>query len=150
MLGPHFSEGTTLASSASVEIPLPDDDPDAMEVICNVLHMRNDKVPTEFAAPDVILLAALCDKYDLCVALSPAMSLWLDAFPKYSINLDYRIKGQLLEIAFQFKLWKNLDKLAIAMAQQAVTLKMCSDDFPGIPFYVFGKYWSRRQLDIRD
>lgn len=150
MLGPHFSEGSTLASSESVEIPLPDDDPDAMEVICYVLHMRNDDAPSELAGGDLIYLAGLCDKYDLFVAMRPAMNLWLGAFPKDLIDLDYRMKGQLFEIAFRFRLWKHLNKLGIAMIQRAVTLQPCSDDFPGIPFYIFGKDCSRRQLDIHE
>ncbi|KAK5680580.1 hypothetical protein LTS10_007513 [Elasticomyces elasticus] len=43
LLAPKFREGTTLATTSSVEIPLPEDDPSHMIVLCNILHMRHDQ-----------------------------------------------------------------------------------------------------------
>ncbi|OCL09897.1 hypothetical protein AOQ84DRAFT_375415 [Glonium stellatum] len=45
MFGPHFREGQGLGGACSKEIPLPDDDADALKLICSVIHSRNDMVP---------------------------------------------------------------------------------------------------------
>lgn len=45
MLGPKFREGQALADDSRIDIPLPEDDPGAMESICNVLPFRNFQVP---------------------------------------------------------------------------------------------------------
>jgi len=52
MLGPRFEEGTRLTRSGSVEVLLPDDDAEAMTLICNILHHRQHAVITNPFSPD--------------------------------------------------------------------------------------------------
>lgn len=67
MFGPHFSEGQNLSAANPKEVPLPDDPPEAMTIICEMLHHHNRSGP----APKGVLLRAivtLVDKYDLVAA----------------------------------------------------------------------------------
>lgn len=45
LLGPRFAEGQQLFNEGYVEVPLPEDDPDALTPILHVLRGRNDLVP---------------------------------------------------------------------------------------------------------
>lgn len=83
MFKPQFQEGITLASTNTVEIPLPDDDPDAMESVCNVFHLRNkeaqimDNGAGHMSARQLLTIAMLCDKYQCQVAVAAAATCWL-------------------------------------------------------------------------
>jgi len=61
MLAPHFNEGSRLASAGKVEIPLPDDDPEAMTLVCEIVHMKGN-IPLELNAQRIQAIAKLCDK----------------------------------------------------------------------------------------
>lgn len=140
MLGPHFKEGNELATSSSVEIPLPDDDPYSMEAICYALHMLYDDAPSKLDALDLISVADHCDKYDIRVATRPAMNMWLEVCEVAEIDRSMSTLGQLMEIAFQLKLWTNVKKFGLMMVQEeGHTMSMHSMDLPKIPFYLFGK-----------
>lgn len=70
MLGPHFSEGQDLAADRPKEISLPEDNVQAMGVICKLLHSRPDltcKVAL-LKPEEVFQIAVLADKYD-CMQL---------------------------------------------------------------------------------
>ncbi|KAM3421011.1 hypothetical protein BST61_g1435 [Cercospora zeina] len=76
MLGAHFKEGTTLATGAQLELPLPEDSPRAMLAICEVMHMKS----VTRAAPSVdqlVKIVMLVDKYDCRGALNYAMREWI-------------------------------------------------------------------------
>ncbi|KAK5128283.1 hypothetical protein LTR85_002950 [Meristemomyces frigidus] len=84
MFSHRFREGLELGATSSVEVPLPDDDPKAMAILCNVLHHRNDRIPTAAAlsAADLLKVAEMSDKYDCAVALQPTARGWLAVFEK--------------------------------------------------------------------
>ena len=70
LLGPKFSEGQALSSQLPGRVALPDDDTEAMEAICNVLHHRY-----YFSIPDpkarfMVEVAVASDKYDCTKAVS--------------------------------------------------------------------------------
>ncbi|KAK5734978.1 hypothetical protein LTR17_008467 [Elasticomyces elasticus] len=67
-----FYEGTTLATKSTVEVPLPEDDPYYMSILCSILHMRHDMVP-KFTAATMKAFAKLCDKYDCGLAVKPCV-----------------------------------------------------------------------------
>lgn len=68
MFSPKFSEGSILLSAGRNEIPLPEDDYEAMTWICEVLHFRPN-VTTDISFELLEKIAVLCDKYDLVAAL---------------------------------------------------------------------------------
>jgi hypothetical protein len=85
MFGPHFSEGQDLGdiSSGPKEVYMPEDNPDAIEIICSIMHSRS---ILQEVGPDLMLrIAIAADKFDCSIVLQHASMLWLD--PKKSENL---------------------------------------------------------------
>jgi hypothetical protein len=78
MFGPHFSEGQDLAGSSPKEIRMPDDSANALEIICNIIHHRNDAVPESLKPDEIFEIAVAADKFDCVVALKHASTLWLN------------------------------------------------------------------------
>lgn len=78
MLKPdQYREGTRLAQDKQLELPLPDDDSEAMTVLCNILHLQSRKVPTKTVTPDLLEnIAAIVDKYDFTRAIQPWPEIW--------------------------------------------------------------------------
>lgn len=77
MFSPRFKEGSNLNSSCPSEVPLPEDDPEAMTLLCNCLHFRHDHIPRNVEFSLLKALAILCDKYDAAKAISVWIILWL-------------------------------------------------------------------------
>ena len=77
MFGPHFKEGQGLGGAYPKEIPLPEDSADALELICCVIHSRNDAVPHSLSPSEVLRVAIAADKYDCAVGLKFAGESWL-------------------------------------------------------------------------
>ncbi|USW55714.1 Putative SKP1/BTB/POZ domain superfamily protein [Septoria linicola] len=80
---PHFKEGTDLRASEagqSLEIAPPEDNPFAVEVICNILHLQNDKVDTSdsFSVASILEVAKASSKYGCEVALMYPARRWLN------------------------------------------------------------------------
>ncbi|KAL2192952.1 hypothetical protein P885DRAFT_64422 [Corynascus similis CBS 632.67] len=77
MLRPNFEEGQQLAKTGSAEIALPEDDAEAMEIILNVIHGRNDQVRDTLSPNELLQVAITSDKYDCCAPLTFAIRIWL-------------------------------------------------------------------------
>jgi hypothetical protein len=59
----NMKEAIELDDKGHVTIPLPDDDAQAMTVICNIIHHRNSLVPTKIDVNFLHDIAVLADKY---------------------------------------------------------------------------------------
>ncbi|KAF8857824.1 hypothetical protein BDZ45DRAFT_422472 [Acephala macrosclerotiorum] len=77
MFSPRFEEGSSLNSGYPSEVPLPEDDPEAMTLLCNCLHFRTDHIPRNVKFSQLKALAVLCDKYNVAKAISAWSILWL-------------------------------------------------------------------------
>jgi hypothetical protein len=64
LLGPNFREGQDLNASSPKEIPLPDDDPDAMTAICATMYHAFDQIPRSPATNFVLNIVRHADKYN--------------------------------------------------------------------------------------
>ncbi|KAK0992402.1 hypothetical protein LTS01_007797 [Friedmanniomyces endolithicus] len=115
LLGLTFREGTALASSSTVEIPLPEDHPALMVVLCNIFHMRNDNV-LKLDAISLKGLAQLCDKYDCALVASLAVERYiLAALPSAKVDnlADY------LDVAVTLHCMDAVNRVAVALVHQA-------------------------------
>lgn len=79
MFGPHFQEGQKIKASSetAVTIYLPDDDPTAVALACQILHHRIDNT---LENPNLELLAKIAtfaDKYDCARSLRPSTHRWI-------------------------------------------------------------------------
>lgn len=63
MLGPHFQEGQQLHATPTAGIHLPDDNPTAIMVLFNILHLA--EIPDQVSTRALVDVAKLADKY-LC------------------------------------------------------------------------------------
>jgi hypothetical protein len=77
MFSPRFKEGSSLNPGCPSEVPLPEDDPEAMTLLCNCLHFRTDHIPRNVDFSLLKALAILCDKYNVARAISAWNILWL-------------------------------------------------------------------------
>lgn len=70
-------EGNILATTFTVEVPLPDDDPSAMVLIFKAMHMRISSLPSSLDIASVKQLASAVDKYDCAGPLAPMTHYWI-------------------------------------------------------------------------
>jgi hypothetical protein len=73
----NMKEAIELDDKGHVTIPLPDDDAQAMTVICNIIHHRNSLVPTKIDVDFLHDIAVLADKYFMKEALKPTVTTWV-------------------------------------------------------------------------
>lgn len=80
MLQPNrFAEGHGRSQTEPFVIPLKEDDASAMTILCDIFHLRSQKVPIKDMTPDTMAdLATLVDKYDCAAAIQPWPKLWLN------------------------------------------------------------------------
>ena len=66
LLGPNFHEGQDLNADVSSpkEIPLPDDNPNAMTAICATMYHAFDHIPRSPTTASVLTIIRHADKYD--------------------------------------------------------------------------------------
>lgn len=77
LFSPKYSEGIVLLNSTEVrDIALPDDDPEALILICHALHHQR-ITPHHISFGLLGKAAIICDKYDLATVLTPWTGLWM-------------------------------------------------------------------------
>lgn len=89
MLGPTWSEGQAFAGSTGSSpgrLLLPDDDHEAMKLLCLVLHSRNDKLAHFLGPCELRAFAIVADKYDCLMAVKLAAEFWLSRMDFLSLD----------------------------------------------------------------
>lgn len=77
LFSPKYSEGIALSNSTEVrQIALPDDDPEALILICHALHHQR-ITPQNISFALLGKAAVVCDKYDLATVLTSWFGLWM-------------------------------------------------------------------------
>jgi len=84
MFKPPWMESTKLSNDpdSPTDLALPEDDAQAMHHVCCIIHHRNDLVPADFSAGEILQIAVVVDKYDMLTALKYAASWWLELCPE--------------------------------------------------------------------
>lgn len=77
MFGPNFQEGRVLSYDDPKEISLGDDDADAMETICWIIHLKSKLAMKELSGHKILKIAKTIDKYLFHDALDWAIRCWL-------------------------------------------------------------------------
>lgn len=103
-------------TTQATEVPLPDDDDEAMSHLCMALHLKNDCPPTVPKVQQVRNLAGLVDKYDCVEAIRHFARSWLqDAELRKSYH--YNDYMPLLEAA-----WLLNDRMAFTRYSKVLVL----------------------------
>ncbi|OCK92228.1 uncharacterized protein K441DRAFT_570879, partial [Cenococcum geophilum 1.58] len=66
---PHFSKGQDLRVNSPKEILILDDDINALEIICNILYLRNNIIPNALNLIKVLGIAVTTNKFNYIVAV---------------------------------------------------------------------------------
>ncbi|KAK5129705.1 hypothetical protein LTR08_002949 [Meristemomyces frigidus] len=77
MFSKRFKEGNQLAASSKIEVPLPDDDPENMQILCHVIHMQHAAASPPTSPQQILRLAEMCDKYDCTKAITASAGEWI-------------------------------------------------------------------------
>jgi len=115
MLGPRYSEGANLSSNVPKIIPLPEDDPEAMEIIFSIIHYRLDTFSDQLGSEAVFRLAIAIDKYDMtralnihicsllnCNNIQDPKSLWQLARASYLLRNDLAFETATLGLLYHY------------------------------------------------
>jgi hypothetical protein len=78
MFGPHFSEGQNLPGNSPKEVSMPEDNADALTIICRILHLRNDLIPDSLTSSEILQIAIAADKFDCVMRLKFHTAQWLN------------------------------------------------------------------------
>ncbi|MCJ1473765.1 hypothetical protein MMC13_002416 [Lambiella insularis] len=70
MFSSNFVEGTVLSKGSPCIVPLPEDNVDAISMLCNILHYRHQYIAKKPSAASLEQLAVVTDKYDCVDAMS--------------------------------------------------------------------------------
>jgi hypothetical protein len=147
-LGRNWSEGQDLSRTNPKEVPLLHDDADAVEIICNVVHHRNDVIPVRLDPQKMFELAITVDTLMCDVALKHASMLWL----KPSGNECLKDLGYLMGAAYILRNAEAFNDITLAMIlrHKGSYLSMFQE-IPGLEVYIprdtMCKYQSRRIIE---
>lgn len=72
MFRPKWSEGQGLSKESRREIPLMEDDVNALQTICCAIYHRNYDIPQSITPKEILQIAIDADKYDLNVTVKYA------------------------------------------------------------------------------
>lgn len=121
MLGPNFLEGQRSPSGTLGPVTLPDDDADAMTLLCQILHFNYAALPKK---PQIELfkdLAVLCDKYDCVTPLNFVTEQWLLLWEKTTKKTEMET---LLLISYVFDRPERFSEMSMRIVREfAGTLK---------------------------
>jgi hypothetical protein len=82
MFKSRFKEGldnARLSPEEPIVISLPEDDAEALTILCNVVHYLMEDVPRCLDPATLEKITILCDKYDCVSAVTHSSIVWLDA-----------------------------------------------------------------------
>jgi hypothetical protein len=74
-----FEEGRKLSAAGKVEVPLPEDNPTAFEIVLNIIHGRNKHVPRVLSLELLTSVSLLVDKYQMAEAVECFSDTWIGA-----------------------------------------------------------------------
>lgn len=151
------------SKQSSCEVNLEEDDPDALEIILNIVHHRGEFVPKWLDPERMFEVATLCDKYDMGSALRGWACLWTDKITMEDVKGKDAIRW--LAVAWAFKndvLVEDVTEYLIKNIKYGITVDASTGESDkmdlsklvwassegtelltdGIPSKVLGKYYS--------
>lgn len=126
-----FSEGQSLSSNFVTEIPLPEDDPRAMEIICHATHQKTTAIPRDADATTLLTVATHVDKYFLHDALGYALDTWINARLLSGDDTNDQLKTLSASILLRRKeVFKHITKSFVYNYEQSFVIVVANDSSP--------------------
>ena len=126
MLQPNrFAEGHYRSRTEPFIIHLEEDDASAMRILCDIFHLRSNKIPIKGMTSDTMAdLATLVDKYDCAAAIQPWPKLWLSQVLGPQEHLDVQSMslpevGKWIHISCQLGFEKHFRQCTSALISRA-------------------------------
>jgi len=138
MFRPEWRTSDDITTQAGlVAIPLPEDDPTALQLICAVIQHQNHTIPHILPVDTVLSLAVTADKYDCSRALRFASETWLHS-DRNAINDLFILAAAayLLENATAFR---NITKKMILLHNGPFAAVSCRDVEAVMDWRMLGK-----------
>ncbi|KAK1982108.1 hypothetical protein LZ30DRAFT_749570 [Colletotrichum cereale] len=82
-------------------VHLPDDDPDALEIVLNIIHANFPLVPATPSLAELYEIFQMANKYDMVPALKPWANAWLDVAESYAAATDGESMAALTYVAWE-------------------------------------------------
>lgn len=131
MLHTQFKEGLALQATGRLEVPLPDDHPDALVILLNIVHGRLRRVPRRVSLHVLRHISVLVDKYQLQESVEVFSDMWVEEL-KGSIPLSFT-KDLLPWICISW-IFKRLAEFRlttqIAQCESKDTIETQDDEYP--------------------
>ncbi|TGO06991.1 hypothetical protein BTUL_0362g00030 [Botrytis tulipae] len=121
----NFKEGYAMKAHGKVEVPLPDDDPDAMRILVDIVHCHHKDVPRKVKLSLLTHLAILVDKYRLHEAVQIYSDMWISQakkkFPSSMAEDGIEVCLQWLCISWVFEKARDFTSLTRIFQQESTT-----------------------------
>ena len=120
-----FKEGYSTKAHGKVEVPLPDDDPDAMRILVDIVHCHHKDVPRKVKLSLLTHLAILVDKYRLHEAVQIYSDMWISQakkkFPSSMAEDGIEVCLQWLCISWVFEKARDFTSMTRIFQQESTT-----------------------------
>jgi hypothetical protein len=141
-----FKEGQKLSAAGKVEVPLPEDDPNAIEVALNIIHGRNKLVPRVLSLELLTSVSLLVDKYQMAEAVQCFSDTWISALIEdipevYPSKTDSDNVLLWLQVSWVFENSEVFTKMTELLERGCgAYLRILVDERRLIPGPIFGKF----------
>lgn len=143
MFSPDWKEGRNLLSQDEpVDVHLPEDDPQALKLICALIHHRNEAVPRKLSPVEVFRVAVAADKYDCVSVLKFASETWLRLREMNAQDMAFLTTAAY--ILRNTEAFKELTK-ALVLSYEGPYLALCCEQMESaMTWRVFCKYYENQ------
>ncbi|PVH85238.1 hypothetical protein DL98DRAFT_583833 [Cadophora sp. DSE1049] len=151
MLQSNMREGCELQSTGRVEVPLPEDNPAALEILLNIIHGRSKLVPAVLYPDKLQDISMLVDNYEISEIVQIYAQAWFRQLDAIVPNEPGPVLISWLSMAWVFKLrnlFLRLTKIAILGSRRR--LEMPPEWIIHLPEIVLDRIEEKRIEAIRD
>lgn len=106
MFSGRYAEGLNLSTSEPKEIPLPEDPPESIGIICKVMHLKQSDLPESLPLVDFLEFARIADKYECAEALRYIALAWFQEVEQHQVGGTWLVSA-LIDAAYLLKLRKK-------------------------------------------
>ncbi|KAF2710754.1 hypothetical protein K504DRAFT_480867 [Pleomassaria siparia CBS 279.74] len=124
MFDGRFMEGQALSNTSPPTIPFPEDNPEAMQLACKLMHMQTRDISDKLDLDALVNFAILCDKYSCSHGARAWGKVWVSQFLPGSDDTEFE---KLLVVAYLLGLPYEFQQISIILVRHRPALE--NEDF---------------------